>query len=470
MVRPPTLALVLLSTPPGTGLLFSALVHAAAVSSVLTWLTHIETRRSTLPAHRDRDIADVQVLFLPALPPIESTAAAGDLDPATRPKADFAGPQAIVSDLPDATNSLQTIRRPNLTALPKLANPIRLQNMVALPAPVVALPFPRIEAQTPSTRQPLPETPTSDGRVELSTPSLVAPPVRSVVPQAPVVPASVATDPVEESKPIVVVDAISVPPDPAPVIPDAELSGRFVVAPLRDTSDGGAGPADTPDTVARSAAPERREISLPLEKGPSADSPPPASDRPVDARAGNGTASGILILGGNRERPSRGINTSSVSRGGAPGITIISGGTNGGATRDLGVFSRNDIVYTVYIPMADVGGGRDWPIEYALLDTASAGRGLLTPPVARKKVQATSPRSDSAGRSEPVFVTGIIDEGGRLHTLRAVRASDARAQSAIDALAKWEFLPAHLDGRAVATRVVIGVGVMPAEEAGKGNR
>jgi len=117
--------------------------------------------------------------------------------------------------------------------------------------------------------------------------------------------------------------------------------------------------------------------------------------------------------------------------------------------------------------MTDAGGGPDWPMEYALTSPAPAGNGLLTPPVALKKVPATGPKTDPTANSGPVFVTGIIDENGKLQALRAIRALDGRAQSAVDALAQWEFLAAELDGKPVASKVLIGVSVLPAEEVGK---
>jgi len=176
---------------------------------------------------------------------------------------------------------------------------------------------------------------------------------------------------------------------------------------------------------------------------------------------------GISIAGGTTARSGgAAVTTGALSR--RPyGITIISGGTSGGASRDLGVFSRDETVYTVYIPMSDAGGGPDWPIEYALADSTLAGNGLLTPPLAIKKFQASVPKADLSANSGPVFVTGIIDDNGKLQGLRAIRVFGARAESALKALAKWEFLPAQLDGKSVASRVLIGVSVVPTEEAAK---
>src|SRR5258708_28164040 len=51
-----------------------------------------------------------------------------------RPKSLVVGPQVIVSDLPDSTNDVQTIRRPDLVNPPKFPKPVLLPSMVMLPA------------------------------------------------------------------------------------------------------------------------------------------------------------------------------------------------------------------------------------------------------------------------------------------------------------------------------------------------
>jgi TonB-like protein len=150
---------------------------------------------------------------------------------------------------------------------------------------------------------------------------------------------------------------------------------------------------------------------------------------------------------------------------GTYGLTIIAGGSSGGASRDLGVFSRSETVYTVFIPMTDAGGGPDWPMQYAL-SSAPASGGLLAPPIARKKIPATGSKTNG-NETGPVFVTGTINEQGKLQGLRPIRALDASSRSAMNALAQWEFLPAELDGKPVASKVLIGVTVIPVEEAGK---
>jgi TonB family protein len=109
--------------------------------------------------------------------------------------------------------------------------------------------------------------------------------------------------------------------------------------------------------------------------------------------------------------------------------------------------------------MNDAGGGPDWPMQYSLKNHAQSGTGMLVPPFAQRKVAATIARAKFAGEQGPVFITGTIDETGKLQSLRSIRTQDARTQSAIQALQQWEFLPAQQDGRPVASKVLIGVTV-----------
>jgi hypothetical protein len=142
---------------------------------------------------------------------------------------------------------------------------------------------------------------------------------------------------------------------------------------------------------------------------------------------------------------------------------IISGGSSGGASRDLGAFSRNETVYSVSIPMADAGGGPDWTMQYALLNPGQAGAGLLVPPLAQKKVVAVMKSSRLSTEAGPVFVSAVIDENGKLQSLRSIRAQDTRSEVALRALAQWEFLPAQLNGKPVASKILLGVAVIVVE-------
>ena len=298
---------------------------------------------------------------------------------------------------------------------------------------------------------------------------VAAPTVSEVASVEPLVPKEIGTN-LEASglKTILVLDAVSIFPETVPIIPDAELSAHFVVAPPIEVGRPTVGPGDAGEKLAATGASSATEHSSQLiaqsEKGTIGLQP---GARGTDAVTENEGHAGITILGGSRGSAARAVAAGSIPRGSPYALTIISGGTSGGAARDFGVFSRKDLVYTAYIPMTDAGGGPDWSIQYALASSASAGNGLLTPPVALRKVAARGPRIDDSENAGPLFVTGVIDELGRLQGLQAVRSADRRAAPALNALAQWEFLPARLDDKPVASKVLIGVSIMPAEEVGK---
>ncbi len=546
LTRPPKLDMLPTGKPPGGGLLLSALVHAAGIFALLTWLPLLFPGRPLYIADADPlYVPDNEVLYMPVLPRIENPGSHSDAGSASKKKApslaksetqasqstsdrpipNFAGPQVIVSDLPDWTNNVQTIRRPDLVAPPKQANPVRLQSLVMLPArarqatvapqvdqplqPVVPDPQELATFRAEEPRVKMPElsmgVPVPTAKVSAET---VAPKIASASDRA--VPVFSTTTP-SAPKAVVVINAVSLASEPAPVIPDVEVSGSFIVGPPGAIGAGNVGTAAPGSgTTGAGNAASTGAGGMVAGAGGSADG---SSSHPIAGNAsGNGmgtngsqhgtTGTGSISIMGGRPGPGgAGGTPAGTGNGSIPGIsisgsvatpgsvagrsdpaitiggvahrnyaiTIISGGNSGGASRDIGVFSRSDTVYTVYIPMADAGGGPDWSMEYALLGSPAAGNSLLTPPFALKKVRAIGPKPDTNADPGPVFVAGIINEQGKLEGLLASRASDARAQAAINALAQWEFLPALLDGKPVACKVLIGVSVMAAETATKQN-
>ncbi len=526
-VRAPKLALLPATTTPRKGLFLSTLLHTAIAAMLMSvpipfpaWLVSVPSAA----AGPDREVV-YQPLFLPTLPrgpaakiehesgqrarSLVETLPGGKRQTSHRPKPDYAGAQEIVSNPSDSTNGVQTIRRPDLVAPPKLAYPLRLPSLVMLPAPAIPAPVaPRLEQPVLPTAEGLSTLLASEPRVQIpvlpiNKPKLSLAPAKPVLPKIiptsePSLPVFAATTDPEMSAPkaVAIINAVSVPPEPVPVIPDAELAARFVVGPSRDATVAATTSEAAGGNIAGAGASNPGEnLSGPIvEKGAGtgveksdAHAGIASTESPTsrDARSGSGGSTataagaenkglpGISISGGVPGRSGRAVATSPIPHG-SYALTIISGGSSGGASRDLGVFSRSDTVYTVYIPMNDAGGGSDWPMQYTLMSPAPVHNGLLngllTPPVALKKIQATAPKTDLTANSGPVFVTGIIDENGKLQALRAIRALDGRAQSAVNALAQWEFLAAQLDGKPVASKVLIGVTVMPTtDEIGKQN-
>jgi hypothetical protein len=426
---------------------------------------------------------------------------------------DFVGPQRIVSIVPNAVNRVQTIQRPDLVAPPKLKFPLRLQAQVSLPAaavPVLDAPRPEkpLLARTPVATAPeeIPVAkPTAETRVLTLTPKRTSAirsekaPAKTAAPNLRIA-AGTKSDAL---KSLVVVNAVQVTSD-SPV-PDAELAGRFVVGP---STDAGGTEKSSASARGKSSASENSRTGGGSPSGTANEGTGVASSGAPAAIAGHGTGSGASAsadprgsgsgvagktstggdpgtgssAGSGAGAPGRGSGNGSPTgisiSGGVPGRTngtvagpplqhsygmmIISGGNNGGASRDMGVFSRSETVYSVTIPMAG-GGGPDWTMQYALLNPAQASAGLLVPPFVEKKVGASMPKSQLIGDPGPIFVTGNIDENGKMRSLRSIRAQDARAQAAIRALEQWEFLPAQLDGKPVATKVLIGVTVSAVE-------
>jgi hypothetical protein len=512
------LALKLLPRPTYTrGMLFSGAYHAVAIVA-LVWLPILFPSPVVIDRYDRKNPAVASAyepLILPLLPKLAATdsGSTGSAVPPPRTgssaaieptliKRDYAGPQQIISDFPHAVNRVQTIRRPDLVSPPNLKFPLRLQSVMMLPAPAVPKFAPgKIEVQIP-----IPAA-----TVEL--PKLVSVPQPvSAIPsepasaQAAVQPTAVSSPVVEleatPRKAIIVVNAVSVAPDPSVQIPDAQLSGNFVVGPSLGTASPAKSSAGDGKSVETTPAKNSASASQPYKgssagidsnKGIGASGSPSASvgsgniagtGPNIGIAPGNGTSSHSGTLGGgsgntgptgksNSSTGAGGISISGGSSGriGASanrtvppsrsyGITIISGGSSGGAGRDIGVFDRSETVFSVAIPMGDAGGGADWPMQYSLKDHVSSGVGLLVPPFAQKKFAATMAHAQGASEQGPIFITGTIDETGKLQSLRSVLRQDARSQPAIHALQQWEFLPAQLDGRPVASKVLIGVTVV----------
>jgi hypothetical protein len=85
------------------------------------------------------------------------------------------------------------------------------------------------------------------------------------------------------------------------------------------------------------------------------------------------------------------------------------------------------------------------------------------PTSAQKKVVATIKSSSLSAEADPIFVTAVIDENGKLQSLKSIRAQNPRSQVALRALAQWEFLPAQLDGKPVASKILLGIAVIVVE-------
>jgi Gram-negative bacterial TonB protein C-terminal len=516
LIKPPALKMLPRRTYT-KGILLSGALHTILIAALI-WMPKLFPSPVIVNDYHKKPAvtATLEPLILPLLPKLSASESGSMGSTTTAPqtrssaaaapaplKRDYAGPQEIISDFPHAVNRVQTIRRPDLVAPPELKFPQRLPSMVVLPAPAA----PRFSVRRTEVQVPIPEA-------TVALPKLVSVPEPVSTAPAEPAPSKAAVQPTAVSSPVVelqaaprkaiiVVNAVNVAPDPAVHIPDAQLSGNFVVGPSLGTaapeksSAGGDGrsaetaASNNSTAVSQSYKGSSARAEIGSGTGTTASHAPGAGNGNIagtgtaiapDAGTGSGSgvpgrgngsgsasgrsagssAGGISISGGSPGR-NGGLGSRSVPMNRSYGITIISGGSSGGAGRDMGVFDRSETVFSVAIPMGDAGGGPDWPMQYAMLNHGQSGAGLLVPPFAQKKVAATMPGNQLAGEQGPVFVSGVIDETGKLRSPHTIRAQDARSQFAIHALQQWQFLPAQLDGRPVSSKVLIGVTIRAEE-------
>ena len=191
------------------------------------------------------------------------------------------------------------------------------------------------------------------------------------------------------------------------------------------------------------------------------------------AGSGNSPFPAIMIQGGGSSSGGRGLAATPIAGASQPqgsyGITIVASGASGGGFRDFGIF-RDEASYTVYLDMADAGvSGAGWTLQYALnshrlpdfSNAAPHSHGLLTPPFATSKsIPRFSPEVVRRGRGATIVVFGVISPQGKFEDLRVMQSPDAGLnQLLLDALRKWTFRPAEMDGGKVPVKVLLGVPV-----------
>jgi hypothetical protein len=537
---------------PRRGVLCSALFHTALVA-MISWMPFLFPDRPVIVLRTGRDLvresiyAPIEDNKLPSIPDsgggsgggggsegqkgASGRRAEGSALRAALPKAVYAGNQEIISNLPDATNTVQTIRRPDLIAPPKLKYPMRVKSMVIMPvpsmpaliAPPAPNPSPEVADSPKVVVEPTVEHPVLPVRVpkRLRQVALETPNAPVLTPQGTMnvdlthhaVP-TLSPDAPTGPKAAVVINAVNVPAHDSLPIPDAEVSGSFAVtvaAPSgptsaeggtlggggRETGSGsgsghggagsaggtgtgdhgtgtgangsgrgtgsggsgsgsGTGPGTGTGTGIGPGSGAGRGGGSGSGTGPGAGSGTGSGSGAgtgIGSGRGNGGLPGISISGGSSGRV--GSNSVKPTLRGSYAITIISGGSSGGASRDAGVFGRNETVYTVYIPMGD--GGPDSSMQYAM---PAAGTGLPSPPVVLKKVRPVLTKGQEGDGPGQVFVAGTIDDNGKPQGLRALRADDARSAAVLAALAQWDFEPAELNGKAVPVKILIGITIV----------
>jgi hypothetical protein len=327
---------------------------------------------------------------------------------------------------------------------------------------------------------------------------------------------------------ILVVNAFSVPAMKPPPLPPGELYGTFTISPAGATSIGlagggveakgapgignasaavttasTAGAATTPNagvgTKPSGGSGEGKAVRASAAPGTGTGHGSNGSGNETGAgsgaglhTSGNGTAPGtgfgsspfpaIIIQGGSAgggQGVARALAGAAKPGGAKPqtsyAMTIVASGASGGGFKDYGVF-RDEASYTVYLDMADSGArSSDWTLQYALdshsaapSSMASRGHGQIVPPYATlKSLPSFSPEVAKRGHGGTIVVFGVINRQGKFEDLRIMHTPDIGFnQLMLDALKKWTFRPAEMDGAQVSVKILLGV---PVDSVPEGN-
>lgn len=188
---------------------------------------------------------------------------------------------------------------------------------------------------------------------------------------------------------------------------------------------------------------------------------------------GAGSFPGITIQGGSLS----GGGTAGKPRSGDPvspqtsyGMTVVSTASSGGGLPDLGVFS-SEKVYSVYLDMRKntLDQIPSWTLQYAPLRSAEeAGSRRLetvTPPYLMvKEIPKLPVELARKYQRRMIIVYAILDTQGRLDNILVMQSPAVQITDLIlEALNKWIFRPAELNGQPVSIKLLLGVPVSLSE-------
>ncbi len=189
---------------------------------------------------------------------------------------------------------------------------------------------------------------------------------------------------------------------------------------------------------------------------------------------GKGPFRGITIIGGVQEAGAA-ANPAQTTRTRRPlqtsyGITVISTENSGGGLPDFGVFSHEQ-VYTVYLDMREVETDQNpsWTLEFAVVqgtafqsvapeNPSQSQQGLVLPFPIVKEAPALPAELVRKYRPRMIVVYAIINIDGKLEQMSVKQSPDALLnEPLLNALSKWVFRPARLNGQPVAAKALLGI-------------
>jgi hypothetical protein len=413
--------------------------------------------------------------------------------------------------LPVADPSLPAPEKPiELTAAKKdLAIPSPTPSQVTpSPRQPVAVPGANTGPALPTPQRPV-EPPTV-ARRDLAVPSPSAPPSQI---------AAVETHGLDRQN-LISINPLPPPPQQSVTVPAAEARGRFAISPdgnLTASSSTPGGKTDTPsataigagtgnDTRAGSVAGTSNSsgtsgtaansgarggnsgdsVAGGKDDGKGGTAPGAATGTGNGTSAGNGTGNsgtkspfpGITIQGGRLEGAKTGVVTgvpptpsrpvvvlpkpgaAAAAPNTAYGMTIVSTVGSGGGLPNLGVFSAEQVVYTVYLDMKQPNGPAvpSWPLQYALLSSANSPTGVIPPFPMEKEWPKLPPDLVKKYLKQMVVVYAVVNAEGKLQDVSVKQTPDAQLNASIlAALSKWVFRPAQVNDNPAVVKILLGV-------------
>jgi len=183
---------------------------------------------------------------------------------------------------------------------------------------------------------------------------------------------------------------------------------------------------------------------------------------------GGGVLAGITIQGGRLSGGMPARPQHQVAPQVAYGMTIVSTPSSGGGLPDFGIFA-NERVYTVFLDtrMTTQDQSPSWTLQYAPMraevngaaDTRPQALRGVTPPYALAKEIPHWP-ADLVRRyvQRVIVVSGVIDTEGKLGQVLVMQSPDDRLTGELtEALSKWVFRPAELNGHPISAKIMLGV-------------
>jgi hypothetical protein len=144
-------------------------------------------------------------------------------------------------------------------------------------------------------------------------------------------------------------------------------------------------------------------------------------------------------------------------------MTVVSTASSGGGLEDFGVFDK-ERVFTVYVPMKRTPDAEDptWTLQYSLLndDSASieAGQQVVAPSAVMREWPQVPADLEKKYAQRQVVIYAVVDKDGKVAHIAVKQTPDPRVSDAIvEALSKWVFRPAQLNGQPVAVKVLLGI-------------